>query len=42
MAPTTHERLISADDHVDLTHDSVKAHLAPRYTTPTTPRSWSS
>ena len=31
MAPTTHERLISADDHVDLAHDSVKAHLASKY-----------
>ncbi len=25
------ERLISADDHVDLTHDRVKAHLAPKF-----------
>jgi predicted TIM-barrel fold metal-dependent hydrolase len=31
MASMTGERLISADDHVDLTHDSVKAHLASRY-----------
>src|ERR1700730_527244 len=28
MPTATHERLISADDHVDLSHDSVKAHLA--------------
>jgi len=27
----TGERLISADDHVDLTHDAVKAHLASKY-----------
>src|SRR3989475_10800155 len=27
MAVSTRERLISADDHVDLGHDSVKAHL---------------
>jgi uncharacterized protein len=25
------ERLISADDHVEMTHDKVKAHLAPKY-----------
>src|SRR5258705_4811487 len=31
MAPVTNERLISADDHVDLGHDSVKAHLASKY-----------
>ena len=31
MATVTHERLISADDHVDLAHDSVKAHLASKY-----------
>ncbi len=28
---TTRERLISADDHVDLSHDAVKAHLASKY-----------
>jgi uncharacterized protein len=28
---STGERLISADDHVDLAHAAVKAHLAPRY-----------
>ena len=28
---TTAERLISADDHVDLTHDRVKEHLAPKF-----------
>ena len=27
----TQERLISADDHVDVSHDSVKAHLASKY-----------
>jgi len=27
----TTERLISADDHVDLAHDRIKAHLAPKY-----------
>ncbi len=31
METTTRERLISADDHVDLSHDAVKAHLAPKY-----------
>ena len=31
MTTTTEERLISADDHVDLTHDRVKAHLAPKF-----------
>ena len=31
MATPTQERLISADDHVDLAHDSVKAHLASKY-----------
>src|SRR5260221_4568079 len=31
MATPTEERLISADDHVDLTQDSVKAHLASKY-----------
>ncbi|HZP30098.1 MAG TPA: amidohydrolase family protein [Acidimicrobiia bacterium] len=29
--PMTHERLISADDHVDLGHDRVKRHLATRF-----------
>jgi predicted TIM-barrel fold metal-dependent hydrolase len=31
MTTMTGERLISADDHVDLTHDSVKTHLASKY-----------
>src|SRR6478672_6763800 len=32
MSPTSvPERLISADDHVDVSHDPVKAHLAPEY-----------
>jgi predicted TIM-barrel fold metal-dependent hydrolase len=31
MATTIQERLISADDHVDLDHGSVKAHLASKY-----------
>jgi uncharacterized protein len=31
MTTTAPERLISADDHVDLTHDRVKEHLAPRF-----------
>ena len=31
MTTTTSERLISADDHVDLGHDRVKAHLAPKF-----------
>jgi uncharacterized protein len=31
MTATTKERLISADDHVDLGHDQVKAHLASRF-----------
>src|SRR5260221_14315654 len=31
MATATQERLISADDHVDLDHGSVKAHLASKY-----------
>ena len=30
-ATTTGERLISADDHVDLGHDRVKEHLAPKF-----------
>ena len=28
---TTSERLISADDHVYLSHDRVKAHLASKF-----------
>jgi predicted TIM-barrel fold metal-dependent hydrolase len=28
---TTNERLISSDDHVDLSHDAVKRHLDPRF-----------
>lgn len=31
MAATTEERLISADDHVDISHEQVKAHLASRF-----------
>ena len=31
MTTTTSERLISADDHVDLGHDRVKAHLEPKF-----------
>src|SRR5579862_6267996 len=31
MATVTEERLVSADDHVEMTHDRVKAHLASRY-----------
>ena len=31
MATMTGERLISADDHVDLTHDAVEANLASKY-----------
>jgi predicted TIM-barrel fold metal-dependent hydrolase len=31
MVATSHERLISADDHVDLEHTSIKAHLASKY-----------
>ncbi len=31
MSTATRERLISADDHVDLAHESVKAHLATKY-----------
>jgi len=31
MGATTKERLISADDHVDLGHEQVKAHLASRF-----------
>jgi uncharacterized protein len=31
MTPGAAERLISADDHVDLAHDSVKSHLASKY-----------
>lgn len=31
MAAATKERLISADDHVDLGHDTVKAHLATKF-----------
>ena len=31
MTATTEERLISADDHVNLTHDRVKDHLAPKF-----------
>ena len=30
-AATTSERLISADDHVDLTHDRVKEHLVAKF-----------
>ena len=25
------QRVISADDHIDVTHDQVKAHLSPRF-----------
>lgn len=31
MATNTAERLISADDHVDMTHERVKEHLASRF-----------
>ncbi len=31
MAATTEERLISADDHVDISHEQVKAHLASKF-----------
>src|SRR6188474_1675227 len=31
MTTATSERLISADDHIDVSHDSVKAHLAAKY-----------
>ncbi len=31
MGATTKERLISADDHVDLSHGAVKAHLASKF-----------
>src|SRR5215468_3824278 len=31
METATPERLISADDHVDVSHDAVKAHLAAKY-----------
>ncbi len=31
MTTTSTERLISADDHVDLSHDRVKAHLASKF-----------
>ena len=31
MGTTTGYRLISADDHVDLAHDQVKAHLATKH-----------
>jgi predicted TIM-barrel fold metal-dependent hydrolase len=30
-ATATHERLISSDDHVDISHDDVKARLATKY-----------
>ena len=30
-APEAPLRLISADDHVDLTHDTVKAYLDPKF-----------
>jgi hypothetical protein len=30
MATVSKERLISSDDHVDISHDSVKKHLAAR------------
>ena len=33
MTTTSTERLISADDHVDLSHDRVKAHLASTFHT---------
>jgi uncharacterized protein len=31
MSTITPQRLISSDDHVDVTHDTVKEHLAPRF-----------
>ena len=31
MATSTKERLISADDHVDLSHERIKSHLASRF-----------
>src|SRR5882672_8332395 len=31
MATSTLERLISSDDHVDLSHDNIKAYLATRF-----------
>ena len=31
MATQTVERLISSDDHVDLSHDDVKRHLTPKF-----------
>ena len=31
MATQTGERLISADDHVDVSHDAIKTHLASKY-----------
>lgn len=31
MTAATAERLISSDDHADMSHDRVKAHLAPRF-----------
>ena len=31
MATKTLERLISSDDHVDLSHDDVKKHLTPQF-----------
>jgi hypothetical protein len=30
MATQTLERLISSDDHVDLSHEDVKRHLTPK------------
>src|SRR5439155_26147653 len=31
MSTAVHERLISADDHVDLSHDDIKSHLATKF-----------
>lgn len=31
MVPAVSERLISSDDHVDLSHESVKKNLAPKF-----------
>ncbi|TML13925.1 MAG: hypothetical protein E6G39_09140 [Actinobacteria bacterium] len=31
MATSTYERLISSDDHVDLSHDNIKAYLATKF-----------
>jgi predicted TIM-barrel fold metal-dependent hydrolase len=31
MSTITQQRLISSDDHVDVSHDTVKQHLAPRF-----------